>query len=117
MNTEKHPFLNSTRLIYALHLLAPFMYLIPAVVAVIIGSAYREHVQGSWLDSHYSWLSRTFWWALLWVILALGVCGLAFFLRRNFDAFIFLLLPASVAVWYVYRVVRGWLSLNASKPI
>ena len=58
---------------YALHLLAPFTFLTLAVVALIIGMVNREHVQGSWLDSHYSWLSRTFWWGLLWAVIAWGL--------------------------------------------
>jgi uncharacterized membrane protein len=117
MSTDNHPSLTPTHIMYALHLLAPFTFLILAVVALIIGMVNREHVQGSWLDSHYSWLSRTFWWGLLWSVVAWGAYLLLTALTLGLGAIIFWLLPAAVVVWYVYRVVRGLLSLNALKPI
>ena len=117
MTNQQHPSITPTHIMYALHLLAPFTALTLAVVALIIGMVNREHVRDSWLDSHYSWLSRTFWWGLLWSIVAWGLYVLLSALTLGLGAFIFWILPTAVVVWYVYRVVRGWLSLNAGKPI
>ena len=59
-----------THVLYALHALAPFTMWLLAIVAMIIGIIRRDDVRGTWLDSHYSYLSRTFWWGILWAIVA-----------------------------------------------
>jgi len=56
-------------ILYILHGLAPFTMWLLAVVAVIIGMVKKGDVQGSVLASHVSWLSRTFWWGLLWIVI------------------------------------------------
>ena len=58
----------TTQILYALHLVAPFTAWLLAVVAIVIGMATRDGVRGTWVDSHYSWLSRTFWFGLLWIV-------------------------------------------------
>ena len=35
----------------------------PSIIAVIINYVKRGDVRGTWLDSHFSWQLRTFWWA------------------------------------------------------
>ena len=42
----------------------------PSIIAVILNYVKRSEVRGTWLDSHFSWQIRTFWFALLW--LAIG---------------------------------------------
>ena len=68
-------------------------------------------MRGTWLDSHFSWQIRTFWWALGWVmiafLLAVTVIGIPF-------AF---LVVAVTGVWVLYRIIRGWLALNDGRPI
>ena len=57
--------------------------------------------------SHYSWLIRTFWWGALWttigIILAIVAVG-------------FVVL-AVVWVWWVYRIIKGWLRLTEKREI
>ena len=117
MPNENHPSITPTHIMYALHLLAPFTFLTLAVVALIIGMVNREHVRGSWLDSHYRWLAATFWWGLLWSVVAWIVYFVLTALTLGLGAFIFWILPTIVVIWYVYRVVRGWLNLNALERI
>jgi uncharacterized membrane protein len=83
----------------------------PSIIAVIINYVKRGDVRGSWLDSHYSWQLRTFWWAVLW--LAIGAV-----------AFITVIgIPAAFAlwmgtgVWVLYRLLRGWLALANEKEL
>ena len=40
----------------------------PSIIAVILNYVKRSEVRGTWLDSHFSWQIRTFWFALLWVV-------------------------------------------------
>jgi uncharacterized membrane protein len=76
-------------------------------VAVILGYLRRKDVAGTWLESHFTWQIRTFWWSLGWTIL--GVATAVFLVG------IAILLAS--AVWYIYRIVRGWTELNEGRPI
>jgi uncharacterized membrane protein len=86
--------------VYVLYALSFFVG-ITAIIGVIIAHVKRSDVQGSWLESHFTWQIRTFWWGFLWtaasVILMMIAVGY------------FLLL--GVAVWFIYRITKGWLRL------
>jgi uncharacterized membrane protein len=101
----------NAQILYILHAIAPFTYWILALLAVIIGAFARDDVRGTWLESHYAYLSRTFWWGLLWlviftVVFAITVIGL----------FVLFIPWFILTVWYLYRVIRGWVRLNDRKP-
>ena len=104
-----------THILYLLHALAPFTAWLLAVVAIILGMARRDDVRGTFLDSHFSWLSRTFWWGLLWI----GICGvLTFLLVVVIIGIPLAWLPFTVLFfWYLYRVIKGWLRLNDGRAI
>lgn len=92
--------------VYALQA-AGFFVGLTWIVAVVINYVKRDDVRGSWLESHFSWQIRTFWWGLLWAvvggILALVVVGFAVLFAD--------------AVWIIYRIVKGWLNLSENKPV
>ena len=54
--------------LYILHALAPFTAWLLALIAIVLGMARRDEVRGTYLESHFSWLARTFWWGLLWIL-------------------------------------------------
>jgi len=95
-----------TMAVYALQALA-FFSGITALVAVIINYVKREEVAGTWLESHFRWQIRTFWFGLLWGVvgglLTLVVIGFAVLLAN--------------AVWIVYRIVKGWLNWSEGRPM
>lgn len=101
--------------LYILHALAPFTAWLLAVIAIVLGMAKRDDVRGTFLDSHFSWLSRTFWWGLLWIV----VCGLVTTLMFVTVILIPLIwLPFTLLfIWYLYRVIKGWLRLNDGRPV
>jgi uncharacterized membrane protein len=76
-------------------------------VAVLLAYLRRGEAAGTWLESHFTWQIRTFWWSLAWSVL--GVATLVVIVG-------FFILPAC-AVWYVYRVVRGWSELNEGRAV
>ena len=47
-----------------------FLFGWPSIVAVIINYVTRDRVRGTWLESHWRWQLRTFWFALLWFVVA-----------------------------------------------
>jgi uncharacterized membrane protein len=110
--------------IYALHafsaltgMLSPAMVVTafltgwPSIIAVILNYVKRSEVRGTWLDSHFSWQIRTFWFALLW--LALG--GVAFLTVVGIP-FAFVAWFAT-GIWVLYRIIRGWLALSSQKEL
>lgn len=83
----------------------------PSIIAVIINYVKRDAVRGTFLDSHFSWQLRTFWWALLWVIVA-GVMIATFI-----GIVVGLPLLVLVGLWIIYRIVRGWIALANRSPM
>ena len=96
-----------TMLVYALQaagfLLPPVVW----IVAVIINYVKREDVTGTWLESHFRWQIRTFWFGLLWA--ALGVI--------LFVLIVGWFILAADAIWIIYRIVKGWLNLSENRPV
>jgi uncharacterized membrane protein len=74
---------------------------------VIINYLKRAEAAGTWLESHYTWQIRTFWWSLAWCVIGIATAVLIV-------GFIVLL---GSAVWFVYRIVKGWTELNEGRPM
>jgi uncharacterized membrane protein len=113
-----------THVMYALHSLAlligittfhtiigSFIGSLPSIVAVIMNYVRRSAVRGTYLDSHFGWQLRTFWYALLWACAA----ALLFVTLIGIPAAIVVLVGLSI--WIIYRVARGWLTLRDRKPM
>jgi uncharacterized membrane protein len=92
-----------------------FVFSLPSIIAVIMNYAKRASVRGTYLDSHFSWQIRTFWFALLWVAILAAVSGLlAIILVGIVIWYVGALL---LGAWVIYRVARGWLSLRDGRPM
>ena len=113
-----------THIIYALHafsvltafsspalIVTAFLMGWPSIIAVIINYVKRDNVRGTFLDSHFSWQIRTFWWSLLWVVIA-GVL-----IATIIGMVIGIPLMVLVGLWIFYRIVRGWLALTGRKTM
>jgi len=112
--TGRPPNTTVAHVLYICHGFAPFTFWLLALFAVIVGIANRDAVRGTYLESHYSWLQRTFWWGILWVVIA-GI--ITFILIVTVIGIIVSWVPYTVLfIWYLYRVIRGWLLLNDGKP-
>lgn len=78
----------------------------PSIIAIILNYVKRREARGTWLESHFRWQIRTFWYAALWVLVSL-------LLTLSFIGIPLALgLIAIAGLWVLYRVVRGWLRLN-----
>jgi uncharacterized membrane protein len=75
----------------------------------------RSEVRGTWLDSHFSWQIRTFWWALLWAVI-IGLVGITLTLVL-IGIPILILGFFALAIWAIYRIARGWLRLKDRQPM
>jgi uncharacterized membrane protein len=117
-----------THVVYALHacsvvvgivttmtIVGNFLFGLPSIVAVIMNYVRQSEARGTWLESHFRWQIRTFWFAFLWSLVAI-VVSLPFVLIIIGFAFIYAAFIA-IGAWVIYRVVRGWLALRDGKPI
>lgn len=113
-----------THIIYGLHAIAVlvgvtsastvaggFVFGLPSLIAVFINYLKRSDVNGTWLESHFSWQIRTFWFTFLWLVvyglLIITIIGIPL-------AWIMI---ALLGLWVGYRVIRGWVALADSRPV
>jgi len=95
-----------TAVIYGLQA-AFFLVGLSAIVAVVINYVKKDEVADTWLESHFRWQIRTFWYGLLW-----GAIGLLLFV-----VVVGWFILVADAIWIIYRIVKGWLNLNDGKPM
>lgn len=117
-----------TNVIYALHTLAviiglttfhtivgSFICSLPSIIAVIMNYARRSATHGTYLESHFRWQIRTFWYAVLWSVVIWSVTVPLMLVLIGIPLFIAGFL--ALAVWIVYRVLRGWLALRDQRAM
>ena len=102
---------------YLLHLVVAVGAVLPGVqasvvllvVAFILDLVKKDEAQGTWQESHFSWRIRSVLWAGgLYLVTA--------------PLWLLLLVPgwiawACISVWFLYRIVRGWMALNANRAM
>ncbi len=117
-----------THIIYALHALSAligltsgvtivgnFVFGLPSIVAVIMNYARQSAVRGTYLESHFRWQIRTFWYAILAALVVWSVSLVLMVVLIGFAT-----LPVGLALiglWLIYRVARGWLALRDRRPM
>ena len=106
-----HAFSALTGLVSAAFVVTAFLTGWPSIIAVIINYVKRSEARGTWLDSHFSWQIRTFWFALLW--LAIGAVLFATVIGIPFAVVLWF----ATGIWVLYRIIRGWLALPSQKAL
>jgi uncharacterized membrane protein len=95
-----------TTVIYALYAASYFVG-VTALVAIVMNYIKKDEVAGTFLESHFRWQIRTFWFGLFW-----GVIGAI----TTFFIIGWVILAAN-GVWLIYRIVKGWIRLNDGRPM
>ncbi len=95
-----------TTVVYALQAISFFVGL-TCLIAIIINYVKLPDAKGTWLESHFRWQIRTFWYSLLWLVVGF----LLMFVMVGYLVF------AGLVVWMIYRIVKGWLRLADNKPM
>jgi uncharacterized membrane protein len=108
-----HAFSLLTGIIGAATVVGAFLTGWPSLIAVILNYVKRSEARGTWLESHFRWQIRTFWFGLLWVAL----CLLFVVATLGVGLFIAWVPLAVVGLWFIYRIVRGWLALIDRRPM
>ena len=117
---------NWTQAIYALHafslitgivgaatVIGAFLTGWPSLIAVVLNYVKRSEVRGTWLESHFRWQIRTFWFGLLWTVL----CLLFVLFTLGLGILIVWIPIVFISLWFIYRIVRGWMALNERRTM
>ncbi len=118
-----------THWMYALHTLSAlmgvftaatiigsFIFGIPSIAAVIMNYVRRDEARGTWLEGHFSWQLRTFWFAAL-AFLLIGLFSAPLVLLLGLGIITWMLGAFVVGIWILYRMARGWLRLKDGRPV
>ena len=108
-----HAFSLLTGIVGAATVVGAFLIGWPSIIAVILNYVKRSEARGTWLESHFRWQIRTFWFGLLWVSLCLTFVVLTF----GIGILIAWLPIGLVGLWFIYRIVRGWMALSDRRPM
>lgn len=107
MESDKlHSNKNLTTIIYALYA-ASLVVAFTAIIAIVLNYVKKSDVAGTYLESHFRWQIRTFWFSVLWAILGSATM---------FIGIGWLILAAGL-VWFIYRIAKGWLRVSEGKPM
>jgi uncharacterized membrane protein len=79
------------------------------LVAFILDLVKKGEAEGSWQESHFSWRVRSVIWAAVLYVVTIPLWLL--FIIPGWIAW------ALISIWFLYRVVRGWMNLNNRKPM
>lgn len=115
-------------LVYALHtvslvigafgaatIVGAFLFGWPSIIGVIVNYVKRGEASGTWLESHFRWQIRTFWYALLWAVLSALISLVLAPVLIGFLTWPLMLFI--LGLWAIYRIGRGWLALRDGRPM
>lgn len=96
-----------TAVVYVLMIISIFTGGLAAIAGVIINYIKRGEVRGSWLESHFEWQIKTFWYSLVGAIIG------------YFFMFVLIGIPIlfAVAIWVIYRIIKGGLAFLDHRPV
>ena len=92
-----------------------FIFGWPSIIAVIINYVRRGDARGTWLESHFTWQIRTFWFSMLWACIIFVTGALLAIVLVGFAIWFFGLF--ALGCWAIYRIASGWLRLNDGRAI
>ncbi len=79
------------------------------IVAFIIDMVKKDDAAGTWQESHFSWRIRSVIWAGILYLVTIPLWVL--FVLPGWVAW------AAISIWFLYRVVRGWMALSDRRPM
>jgi uncharacterized membrane protein len=79
------------------------------IVAFVLDLVKKGEAEGTWQESHFSWRIRSVIWAAVLYVVTIPLWIL--FIVPGWIAW------GLISVWFLYRVVRGWMALNSRKAM
>lgn len=93
--------------VYVVYIVGLFTVGLVTIAGLIMAYIKRGNAAGTWVESHYSWLIRTFWWSLLFTIIGILLLNVMIGIPILF----------LTGLWYVYRLVKGFIYLNDLRAV
>ena len=124
--TAPRSLIDWTQIIYGLHALSLIVGILgtatvvgafligwPSIIAVIMNYIKQSEARGTWLESHFRWQIRTFWFGVLWAAL----CALFVVMTLGIGVLVVWIPIGVLALWFIYRVARGWMALRDGRSM
>ena len=108
-----HAFSLLTGILGAATVVGAFLTGWPSIIAVILNYIKRGEARGTWLESHFRWQIRTFWFGALWI----SLCVVFIIATLGLGILIAWLPMTIVAIWFIYRIAHGWIALRDNRPM
>ena len=83
----------------------------PSLIAIIMSYMWRNDADGSYLASHFDWLISTFWFTVLWLIIAWV------FILTVIGVVVGVPILLVVGIWVLYRLLKGIFALNGRRSV
>lgn len=80
-------------------------------IPLILNYIKRPETDGTFVHSHHGWQIRSFWWYVVWM--ALGWVLFATIIGILFAWIVW----TGAWLWKAYRLIRGFIALNANEPV
>ena len=102
---------------YILHLIVAVAAVVPGaqpgvallIVALVIDLVKKSDAEGTWQASHFAWRIRTVLWAGVLYVVTAPLWLLFFF--PGWIAW------GLISIWFLYRIVRGMVSMNKGQAV
>jgi uncharacterized membrane protein len=80
-------------------------------IPLILNYIKRPETDGTFVHSHHGWQIRSFWWYVVWMavgwVLFATIIGI----------FLAWIVWGCAWLWKAYRLIRGFIALNANEPV
>ena len=92
--------------LYGMHTVSPFTLWSLSLVALVVHYVKRADERDPVYLAHHTYMIRTVWWTLLWLLLA---SPLWLLIVPGWIAY------AVIGLWYLYRCLMGWTRFNDNR--
>ncbi len=103
---DQDKYKGTATLVYALYALS-FIFGITYIAGVIVAYIKRDDAHGSYVQSHFSYQIRTFWWSFLWAVIGIA----------TIIVYVGALILLANGIWVIYRIIKGWMRLSERSAV
>lgn len=96
-------------------IIGAFLFGWPSIAAVVLNYVMRSDARGTFVESHFSWQIRTFWFAMFFALVVAGVGFILSWLLVGFA--VWMVGFVVMGIWVGYRILRGWIRLSRGQTM
>ena len=96
-------------------IIGAFLFGWPSIAAVVLNYVMRSDARGTYVESHFSWQIRTFWYAMFFALIVALIGFVLSWLLVGFAVWVFGFVVTGI--WVGYRILRGWIRLSRGQTM